>query len=419
MAVQDPLPITPVAGPFTLSLSPPGSKSLTNRAYLLAALARGSSRLCRPLRSDDCDRLLKALSTLGAASRWDGDDVILGGVDGRFPNGGTLDLGDGGTPTRFMIAAAALAAQPVIIDGSRRMRERPVEEGVDMLRELGADIVYLGEGPHLPLEVRPAPMTGGTLTVGATASSQFISALMLIAPWLPDGLDLRFDTEPTSRSYLDLTRDTLHDFGAKVSAFAIPLGPLDAHDLEIEPDASSALYWHAAAALVPGASITTPGLRGRQPDERAIAHLPGRVTGDPTRTVGHDSFELGTIDAELWPDGALALAAVAARSTTPTTITGLATLVVKETDRLTALANELRRLGATVDVTRDSISIDPSPMHDEPVVIETYNDHRMAMAFAILGLVRPGISIADPGCVKKSYPGFWEDLARVAGAVVG
>ena len=397
--LADPLPIQPLDQPFHRTIRPPGSKSITNRVYVLAALAHGETRICRPLRAEDCDRLLHALQTLGAAHRFDGDDVIITGVGGRFPRGGTVNLGDGGTPTRFMIAAACLADETVVVDGSPRMRERPVAEGIALLRSLGANIESLDEGGRLPVRVTPAPLRGGTLEVGRTASSQFISAIMLIAPSLDAEIAFEFFEEPTSASYLTLTRRIVSAFDRADGLF------------HVAPDASSAVYWHAAAALVPEATMSIDGLDGLQPDERAIAALPGYADG---RTVGSSSFALGTIDATLWPDGALCLAAVAACATAPTTITGLTTLRVKETDRIGALQAELERVGCLVSATDDALMIDPTSMHDRPVVIQTYNDHRMAMAFAILGLVRGGISIADPACVEKSYPGFWRDLASLA-----
>ncbi|MHC4810573.1 MAG: 3-phosphoshikimate 1-carboxyvinyltransferase, partial [Planctomycetota bacterium] len=214
--LPDPLPVPVRRGPFAAELRPPGSKSITNRLYVLAAIARGTSTIRRPLRSDDCDRLLAALETLGAGVErvgWDagggdgaGELVRITGTAGRFPRGGRVDLGDGGTPTRFMLAAAALASEPVVVDGSPRMRERPVAEGVAMLRTLGVRVRHLEAEGRLPIEVRPAAdLQGGEVTVGRTASSQFISALLLIAPALPQGIAVRTAEPLTSPSYVELT----------------------------------------------------------------------------------------------------------------------------------------------------------------------------------------------------------------------
>ncbi|MCP3902810.1 MAG: 3-phosphoshikimate 1-carboxyvinyltransferase [Planctomycetes bacterium] len=420
--LPDPLPIDPIRGPVDVSITPPGSKSLTNRAYLLAALAAGTSRIGRPLRSDDCDRMLAALDTLGAASRFDGDDVLIDGVGGRFPRGGEVNLGDGGTPTRFMIAAACLAAEPVLVDGSPRMRERPIAEGVDLLRRIGARIEYVEVAERLPVRVTPSgDLRGGEVTATPTVSSQFLSALLLVAPSLPDGLRLAFDGPVTSAAYVRMTEAILAEWGLLETTTAprideppppvIEIAPrtVPARSLAVAPDASSAVYWRLAESIVPGARVGVSGLRDDscQPDLAVVRAL-GRITGAGGDGTVH-AFEF---DAGNCPDGALALAVAAARADGRSTITGLRTLRVKETDRIAALAAELRRVGCGVQSTDESITIDPAPLDvSHEVTVRTYDDHRMAMAFAVLGLVRRGISIADPGCVAKSYPGFFADLA--------
>jgi 3-phosphoshikimate 1-carboxyvinyltransferase len=203
----DPLPIEPARGPLSAAIRVPGSKSLSNRHLVLAALAQGETRLRGLLACDDCDRLLVALDACGVAHRIDqpsGDVIITGGV-GRLPRGASVNLGDGGTPTRFMLALAACADGETIVDGSARMRERPVAEGVELLRALGADIAYTEAAGRLPVRIRGGTLRGGTIEVGRTASSQFVSALMLVAPALADGIDIRFTEEPTSASYLELS----------------------------------------------------------------------------------------------------------------------------------------------------------------------------------------------------------------------
>ncbi len=371
-----------------------------------------------------------------------GELVRITGTAGRFPRGGRVDLGDGGTPTRFMLAAAALASEPVVVDGSPRMRERPVAEGVAMLRTLGVRVRHLEAEGRLPIEVRPAAdLQGGEVTVGRTASSQFISALLLIAPALPQGIAVRTAEPLTSPSYVELTLQvmapharirTVGDRPARIAGGRIEVagGGLDAFDRTVEPDASTAVYWMAAAALVPGSSVRVPDLdlEGPQPDARAI--LAARDLGVEARTEAAGGGEGGGVrsvfggclqrggrlDASDWPDGSLAVAAMAAAGPEPVRLDGLRTLRVKETDRIAALATELRRLGCRVETSDDHLTVDPRPRHEQPVVIETYDDHRMAMAFAVLGLVRPGIAIADPGCVAKSHPGFWRDLGRIVRA---
>ncbi len=432
--LPDPLPIAALSRPFDVSIVPPGSKSLTNRAYVVAALAGGESFIRRPLRADDTDRLLAALCTLGAGAAWDGDDVRIRGVGGRFPRGGDVNLGDGGTPSRFMIAAACLAREPVVVDGSPRMRERPVAEGIDMLRALGARIEYLETEGRLPVRTLPSQtLRGGALTVAPQKSSQFASALMLIAPQLERGLDLRFERPVTSESYVHMTVALLSELGIVAEAsecseavlqYRYAPAPVASFDYSVEPDASSAAYWLAAAAVGPRGSVARiPGLRRGSPQPDTGIGVPFAMMGadrEPATLTDQDSTSIGAgklegIDHDMapMPDAALTLAAVCAMAQGPSRITGLHTLPAKESDRIAALATELRRVGCTVETTAESIAIDASTRHDRPVTIETYGDHRMAMAFAVLGLARPGLSIANPACVAKSYPGFWRDLARL------
>ena len=432
-ALPDPLPVAPLEGRVEATISPPGSKSLTCRAYVLAALAEGASRLVRPLLADDTDRLLAALETLGARIERDGDDVTVEGVGGRFPRGGEVNLGDGGAPSRFILACACLAEEPVVVDGSPRLRQRPVAELVELLRGLGAEVAYADADGRLPVRVTPTPrFRGGTVSVGTTRSSQFISALLLVAPFLARGLEIRFEGPVTSRSYVELTLAALRACGLRVDErdgrLSVPRQMLRGQTLAIPPDASSAVPWWTAAALRAGWSVRIPGLVGApfQPDEaypRCLALMGAEVGREAAGGSGVGATvvrggavlraPLGAIDMSLCPDAALSLAALAARAHGRTTISGLRTLKVKETDRIAALAAELGRLGCSVETTRERLAVDPASGHERPAVIETYRDHRMAMAFAVLGLVRGGISIRDPACVAKSYPGFWRDLGRL------
>lgn len=433
MPLADPLPIVPATGPLHATVRPPGSKSISNRVLLLAALGKGPSRLGGFLHSADTDALTVALRTLGVSIAAEDGALVVEGCDGTLPGGGTIDLGDGGTPTRFMLAAACLAAAPVTIDGSARMRERPIAEGVELLRSLGATIKYVEREGRLPVRIVPRagdPLVGGRVRVGATASSQFISALMLVGPFLRDGIEIEYTSAPTSASYLALTRAVLRQVGVDVRDAAwigprrdrIPRTRVSVGDFAVEPDASSAAYWFTAAALVPGSRVTVGGIAAGspQPDIGILevlerAGVAWSSTSAPRQTVAEGPGALRAFDLDLghMPDGALAAAMIAARADGPSELRGLSTLRVKESDRVAALAAELERIGCTVGIANDALRIDPRPAHDRPVVVRTSNDHRMAMAFAVLGLARGGISIENPGCVAKSYPGFWEDLARV------
>ncbi len=413
---------------FDRVMSPPGSKSLTNRALILAALSRGESLLRAPLVSEDTCGLRDALASLGASVRVSNSSVEvwhMQGCDGVLPGGGRVDLGDGGTPSRFMLAAAALAARDVVVDGSPRMRERPVAEGIELLRRLGVTVQGTGQPEHLPVTIQgDSGCAGGVLEVGRTASSQFISALLLIAPWTAGGITVRFTEPPTSRTYLELTVDLLRRLGATVEMphadmIRVMGTPLESFELGIEPDASSAVYWWAAAAMVPGARVHVPiPDDSMQPDLRAVDLLEtmgARVerSADGIAVTGPDELHAARLDAEGCPDAAVMLAVVAAAARGVTRIDGLHTLRVKETDRIHALACELAKTGCTVRALSDAIEIDPSTMSAGQVSIRTWNDHRMAMAFGVLGLVRAGVSIENPSCVNKSYPGFWDDRAAL------
>lgn len=432
-------------GPFARDVRVPGSKSMTNRALVLAALARGSTVLRHALRSEDTDALARAITAMGvrvdAGPGHDAFTVHAG--EGGLPAGEEVrvDLGDGGTPTRFTMALAALAPRVTTIDGSARMRERPVADGVGMLRALGADAGWAEAEGRLPVRVdgRGGPPRGGTLRVGRVASSQFVSALMLTACRMPHELTIDFDEPPTSASYVELTADELRAWRVPVDELRAPGGALrsvrvrgavpDAGgERTVEPDASSALYWAAAAALVPGSAVTVPGLpRGsRQPDMRAIealsamgADLEDAPTGIRVRSraaAGEPGAPLGgmRVDCSACPDGALMLMAAAAVAAGPSRLDGLGTLRVKESDRIAAMAHGLRRVGARAEFGDDWIEVVPIPAHHRTdAEIDPHGDHRIAMSFAVLGLRTGGIRVGNPACVAKSYPGFWEELDRL------
>lgn len=425
----------PLSGPVDAAVQVPGSKSLSNRALLLAGLANGTSRLSGVLESDDTNALMDALETFGATVRQDGDVVSITGVEALRPDIGTIDMGAGGTPARFMLALSSLTEGPVSIDGSTRLRERPMSELIEMLRELGAEIEPLGKPGHLPVRIHPGRMKGGRLEIAPQASSQFVSALMLIAPRLDGGIELNFTDAPTSEAYIRLTISELKAWGVEVTVIEdahghlrniqVAPGEIKAMDRRIPADASSALYWACLATIILGSRIELVGLEPAdgQPDHQAIAAL-GQIGLQLERiddrivctNSGRQHDGWGDLDASMMPDGAMALAVVAGCAADATRLTGLKTLRVKECDRVDALATELVKTGARVVVEGDDLLISPQTDLTEtatPSQIATYDDHRMAMAFAILGLRQGGISIEDPSCVAKSYPGFWDDLLKV------
>lgn len=468
------LALCPVSGPFDVTVRPPGSKSLTNRALLLAALAKGESALrgCL-LDADDAKVMLAALRQLGAGievtqdSEW-GNEVIVRGVGGKLRGGCEINLNNAGTATRFLTAAACLADAPVVIDGNSRMRERPIGELVALLRKLGVTVDELGKPPGgcVPLRVHPCRPEGGPLDVGVTLSSQYVSAVLLLAPWMRRGLEVRFTSPPTSPSYIEMTLRLLRQTGVRAaerderwqrarvlhSANGGPgSGPgagLDGFSLDIEPDASGATYFWGAAAVVPGATARVEGL----PDDsmqgdawfksallRMGAGLAGEsgeyeerveeLRGDARAVLGQSLTGID-LDLSLMPDTAMTAAGVACFARGTTTLRGLRTLRVKETDRLEALRTELTKIGVKVEIEgydgeggiRDELlritppagGLDCSPSAPA-VTFQTYDDHRMAMSLAIIGLRRPNVTIHDPACVAKTYPGFWKDWAYLYG----
>jgi 3-phosphoshikimate 1-carboxyvinyltransferase len=433
------LALCPVPGAFDVVVRPPGSKSLTNRALLLAALATGDSVLrgCL-LDADDAKVMIAALRMLGATitvsekSPTD-NEVRIKGVGGRFRGGCELNLNNAGTATRFLTAAACLADSPVVIDGNARMRERPIGELVGLLRKLGVRIEELGKPGCVPLRVHPCRLDGGSIDVGVTLSSQYVSALMLLAPWMVKGLEVRFTAPPTSPSYIDMTLALLRrarlgqaerDTGwTRANVRVGGRQGLPGLTYDVEPDASGATYFWGAAAVVPGSACRIDGLDAGsfQGDAAFCGELATALGG-------------GEIDLTLMPDTAMTAAAVACFASGVTTLRGLRTLRVKETDRLAALQTELTKIGVKVDIesyaaaggvsdellriTPPQRGLDCSP-DAARVVFDTYDDHRMAMSLAIIGLRRPNVVIRDPKCVAKTYPGFWKDWAALYEKALG
>ena len=457
-SLSDPLPIPMLRRAFDVAVRPPGSKSLTNRALLLAALAEGESTLRGALADADDGRvMIAAIQTLGAVVRADADDpttLHITGVGGqwRMPPGGVrLDLHNAGTATRFL-AASSLLTPPgsggITIDGDARMRERPILELGDALERVGALVEYLGVHGCPPLRVR-VPESPGSLrrivTLGTTRSSQFISALLLVAPLLPGGLEVELSGTITSEPYVDMTIGLLRRVGIESNVLResndrlpaprcrvkVAAQRLRGFDLDIEADASGASYFLAAAALVPGARCRidgVPGVGSLQGDAgfAGLVQTMTRLHGEAGVLSAEGSERLRAVDADLSgiPDTAMTAAVLACFANGVSTLHGLRTLRVKETDRLAALKEELAKIGAGIEIVaerRDGQDDEalritpPTTMGDGPVVFETYKDHRMAMALALVGLRRPGGSIADPGCVAKTYPGYFAELARLYG----
>ena len=440
----------PVRGIF----SPPGSKSLTQRYMMLATLADGVSTIDNPLDSVDTRALAAGLATLGAQVNWSKNGALeIAGVNGIFPSCGILNAVDGGTPARFLMAAACLASGTSTLDGSTRLRQRPMQDGVDMLNSLGAEIARVS-ATQLPLRIAPTELfrNGGACVVPAHASSQFISALLLIAPWLNRGMQVRFEGAQPSVSYIDLTVDCLRKVGADVSwnsdrgAIHVQPARLNGFHIAIEPDASSAAYAMALAAIVPGSEIEFANLpRGSHQPDMAVFHeliaLGARdCSSEKCAAIGFgEPLKGGVLDASRWPDGSLAVMAAAAFANAPILIHGLATLAGKESDRINAMSEWLRAIGAVVESGADWIRIDGrsngstqihrnnssvdananSQATPSEIVVNPHADHRIAMSAAVAGALRGGVSISDPGCVEKSWPSFWNDWHRLLSGIEG
>lgn len=444
------LEMVPLPGPFNVEVRPPGSKSLTNRALLLAALAEGESVITGALiDADDARVMIEALRHLGAEIEFVDEprapargSLRIRGTGGRLRGNCTLNLKNAGTATRFLTAAACLADGPVVIDGNERMRQRPIGELVAMLRQLGVTVDELGMPGCVPLRVHPARFAKNVVDVESTQSSQFVSALMFVAPFMESGLKFRFGQAPTSPSYVQMSVLMLfrvcavpmdQEVGPEAEV-SIPHHSIIGFEYAVEPDASGMTYFWAAGAIIPGASAWNSelGLNSFQGDTDFALLLATRL-GKGLMCVADASVEgpsnippLST-DMSLMPDAAMTLAAVACFAEGTTTITGLRTLRVKETDRLAAMQAELSKLGVRVEIfqvpsdkggppdegiriTPPSGGIDCSASAPR-IVFDTYDDHRMAMSLALIGLRRPNVVIRDPACVAKTYPTYWKHLS--------
>jgi 3-phosphoshikimate 1-carboxyvinyltransferase len=413
----------------------PGSKSLTNRALLAAALAGGESLIEGALVAEDAAVMRTALTRLGAGieargERSGGVDLAVTGVGGRWPAGGAeLDVRQSGTAVRFLTAAVCLGRGRFRLDGDARMRERPIEDQLAALRALGVDArSELGSGCP-PVVVEADGLPGGRTRVAGDRSSQYLSGLLLAAPCAREPLTIEVSGELQSRPFADLTLAVMAAFGAPVERdgdrrFHVPNGGYRACTYRVEGDAMAAGYFWAAAALTGGRAVTRGLGAGSVQGDMALLDVlermgcsvvreaaAVRVAGPPTGRLRGGRFDLNGCS-----DQAQTLAVLALGAAGPVHIDNVSNLRIKETDRLRALATELGRLGAEVRERADGLSVWPLPGPPRPGAVATYGDHRMAMAFALAGVRWPGIVIEAPDVVAKTYPGFWADLA---GAGVG
>ena len=410
--------------PLDAVVSLPGSKSQTNRMLVLAALAEGRSVVRRPLRSRDTELMAEALRVLGVPVEDDGDDWVVHGSGGPLtPTGTAVDVGNAGTVARFVPPLAGLATAPVSFDGDPRVRERPLGPLLVALRSLG---VELSSVDALPLTVSgTGSVRGGAVSVDASQSSQLVSGLLLAAPRFEQGVEVTHSGgRLPSAPHLAMTVDALRSVGATVDdtvigRWAVAPGPLQPRDAAVEPDLSTAAAY-LAAPLVAGGSVTVTDWPAdtRQPGS-VLPDLLEAMGGRVTRTADAVTVAAGDglhgIEADLGdaPELTMVLAALAALADSPSHLYGVEHIRLQETDRLAALAKELTRAGGDVDEERDGLRIRPRAL--SPALLSSYDDHRIAMAWAVLGLGVDGIEVDDIATTRKTVPDFVGSWNRLLG----
>lgn len=408
---MEPLPkaIRILPAPASGSVRVPASKSYTNRALLLAALAEGVSVIHEPQRSDDAEAMADALRKLGASVEDAGDHLVVRGAGGRLaapPE--PVYCRDSGTTIRFLAAAAALADGPVTLTGSEQLQRRPLGPLLDALSLLGVEASSLNNDGRPPVTIR-GPLRAGSTSVDASGSSQYVSALIMALGSLP-GAGARVEARRlVSTPYVAMTLDSMAAFGVRWTGEGAVFRPESAGGYRaasytVEYDASAAGHILAVAALSGGRAAIENAVPTRQPDS-AMASLLQSIRRDGGLVAP------GEVNMADWPDMVSTVAVVAAFAEGTTVITGVGHARGHETDRLAATAVELRKMGVAVEETPGGLIVHGGKPRG--AVIETYGDHRMAMAFAAAGAAIPGVVIRDPGCVRKTYPAFWDDLRRL------
>jgi 3-phosphoshikimate 1-carboxyvinyltransferase len=422
----DEIEIVPLTGPLDARVSVPGSKSITNRAMILAAMAQGRSVLDSVLLSDDTRYMTDALRVLGFIVEVDeqAHRITVGGRGGVIPaHGGEIFVGGAGTVMRFMVAMVTLGEGRFRIDGNQRMRQRPIGPQLDAMQRLGAS-VYSERNNNCPpviVDASRARFEGGETSIDARVSSQFVSAMLMPAPIWKAGLKLRVIGD-AARPFIDMTLRLMEAWGTRNSVEADQIVvPGDqwyrAQRFAVEPDASSASYFAAAAALIGGAvkieGLSSNSVQGDLGFLGVLQRMGVRVTWHPDYVEVVGTGQLAGVDVAMneMPDMVPTLAAIAPFASSPTKIRNIAFIRHHESDRIRVLATELRRIGADVSETEDGLEIRPSTMRPAP--IETYDDHRIAMSFAVTGLKLPGTKIKTPGCVAKTFPDFFTRLSSL------
>ncbi len=399
----------------------PGSKSLSNRILLLAALAEGSTRITNLLDSDDVRHMLTALKQLGVDYQLSDDRLscTVHGIGGSFAStGAELFLGNAGTAMRPLTAALCLGQGEFLLTGEPRMYERPILDLVDALRALGADISYLKDEGYPPLKIKAKGLQGGQVRIRGNISSQFLTALLMVAPLAQDDLVIEMDGELVSKPYIDITLHAMRSFGVEVENDNYQRFHIKGRqqyrapgEIMVEGDASSASYFLAAAAIAGGTirvhGVGSDSVQGDRLFADVLEQMGARVTWGPT-WIEVTRGELKGVDLDMnhIPDAAMTIGTTALFAQGPTAIRNIYNWRVKETDRLSAMATELRKVGATVVEGEDFIEITP-PAQLTEAAIDTYDDHRMAMCFSLVALSDTPVTINDPGCTAKTFPQYF------------
>ncbi len=416
----------------------PPSKSYSVRAILLGAMAEGTTTIANCLDADDTRYALEALRAIGydiggSIQR----ELYIGERRTMSANEVPIFIGNAGTAMRFFTGWLAFTPGRFLLSGEERMHNRPIGDLVDVLLSIGAEVEYVEKEGFPPLRIRGKRMRGGfDVTISAETSSQFVSALLLGGATLPDGITLRISSL-ASGPYIDITADILSAFGARVersgNEIRVRAGRLDRTEYRVEGDYSSASYWFAAAAATGGtmrvSGLANPTAQGDAAFLDILARMgcsvdvdlprpdssPSSPLGTTVRVTGPERLQGGVFDCNATPDIVPTLAAIAPLASSPVEIVNVANLRVKESDRLATLSSELRKLGVTVEERADSLLIQPGWSADA-ATIDSHNDHRIAMSFAISGLTRGNVTIEDERVVSKSYPRFWKTLDEVIAA---
>ncbi|MDO8480463.1 MAG: 3-phosphoshikimate 1-carboxyvinyltransferase [Nanoarchaeota archaeon] len=401
----------------------PGSKYVANRVLLIAALAQGTSCVSNLPENDDVFHVVEALRALGVSVELNDGTAIIRGADGKLAAGAHVEVENSGTLFRFITAIASLSQGEVVITGSKRISERPITPLLNALHTLGLRTDSLSSG-SVPLKVIGGTLDGGNVTLRDSVSSQFVSALLLVAPYAKKAVSVSLEGASSSLVYIGLTIDAMAKFGVRVEKNrngtrfdVLPGQRYKPQNLEIPSDWSSANYLFAGAALT-GGSVTVRNLEKGQPESGFIDALSGmgcevKREGDAITVAGSGNLNALSLDMSEMPDAVQTLAVLASFAKGTTRITGIANLRFKESDRIGDTITELQKLGIVAKYENGVLSI-----HGETpkgATIDSHGDHRMAMSFALAGLKIPGVRIQDQDCVGKSFPGFWKALESAGG----